>query len=135
MEKITAQEALHRLTERYKVKIMNGERKKLAGLDINDYVSVFRRGSEVTILEYCQVDDTLAGTLMKHKQEIFEQIDGATDIILLIIVAKGIVLMLEDINMLESFVNLLGEDANFYWGMENEDTIDFKVKMEVYIIK
>lgn len=135
MEKITAQEALHRLTKRYKEKILNGERKKLAGLDINDYVSVFRRGSEVTILEYCQVDDTLAGALMKHKQEIFEQIDGATDIILLIIVAKGIVLMLEDINMLESFVNLLGEDANFYWGMENEDTIDFKVKMEVYIIK
>lgn len=135
MEKITAQEALHRLTERYKEKIMNGERKKPTGLDINDYVSVFRRGSEVTILEYCQVDDTLAGTLMSHKQEIIEQIDGATDIILLIIVAKSLALMLEDINMLESFVNLLGESANFCWGMENEDTIDFKVKMEVYIIK
>jgi len=61
MEKITAQEALHRLAERYKEKILNNERKNLIGLDINDYASVFRRGSEVTILEYYQEEDSLAG--------------------------------------------------------------------------
>ena len=50
MEKITAQEALHRLAERYKEKIINDKRKNLIGLDINDYASIFRCGSEVTVL-------------------------------------------------------------------------------------
>lgn len=39
MEKITAQEALGRLAERYKAQFMNDERKPLIGLDINDYAS------------------------------------------------------------------------------------------------
>lgn len=67
MEKITAQEALHRLAERYNEKIISGERKSLVGLDINDYASIFRRKSEVSIMEYYQEKDTLAGTLMSHK--------------------------------------------------------------------
>lgn len=48
MEIITAQEALHRLAGRYNEKILNNERKNMIGLDINDYASVFRHGSEVT---------------------------------------------------------------------------------------
>ena len=35
MEKITAQEALHRFAERYKEKIINGERKNLTGGSLN----------------------------------------------------------------------------------------------------
>ena len=135
MEKITAQEALHRLAERYKEKIINGERKNLIGLDINDYASIFRRGSEVTVIEYFQEEDSLAGTLMNHKQEIMEQVEGATDIILQVTAAKSHVLMMEDMNELAAFVDLLGEDVNFYWGIEYEETTAFKVKIEVYIVR
>ena len=135
MEKITAQEALHCFAERYKKKIKNNESKPLIGLDINDYASVFRRGSEVTIMEYYQEEDTLAGTLMSHKQEIIEQVEGATDIILQVIAAKNHVLMMEDMNELAAFVDLLGEGVNFYWGIENEETTAFKVKIEIYIVK
>lgn len=135
MEKITAQEALHCFAERYKKKIKNNESKPLIGLDINDYAGVFRRGSEVTIMEYYQEEDTLAGTLMSHKQEIIEQVEGATDIILQVIAAKSHVLMMDDMNELAAFVDLLGEDVNFYWGIEYEETTAFKVKIEVYIIK
>ena len=135
MEKITAQEALHRLAERYKEKILNNERKNLIGLDINDYASVFRRGNEVTTLEYYQEEDSLAGTLMNHKQEIMEQEEGATDIMLQVIAAKSHVLMMEDMNELAAFVDLLGDGVNFYWGIENEETTAFKVKIEIYIVK
>lgn len=134
MEKIGTQEALHRFAERYKEKIINGERKNLIGLDLNDYASVFRRGSEVTILEFYQ-EDSLAGTLMNHKQEIMEQVEGATDIMLQVIAAKSHVLMMEDMNELAAFVDLLGERVNFYWGIENEETTAFKVKIEIYIVK
>lgn len=135
MEKISTQEALHRFAEQYKEKIINGERKNLIGLDLNDYASVFRRGSEVTILEYYQEEDSLAGTLMDHKQEIMEQVEGATDIMLQVIAAKNHVLMMEDMNELAAFVDLLGEDVNFYWGIEYEETAAFKVKIEVYIVR
>ena len=135
MEKITAQEALHRLTERYNEKIISGERKRLVGLDINDYASIFRRKSEVSIMEYYQEKDTLAGTLMSHKQEIIEEAEGASDVMLQVIAAKSHVLMIEDVNELAAFVGLLGENVNFYWGVEYEETSLFKVKIEVYIIK
>lgn len=135
MEKITAQEALHRLAERYNEKIISGERKSLVGLDINDYASIFRRKSEVSIMEYYQEKDTLAGTLMSHKQEIIEEVEGASDVMLQVIAAKSHVLMIEDVNELAAFVGLLGEDVNFYWGVEYEETSLFKVKIEVYIIK
>ena len=135
MEKITAQEALHRLAERYNEKIMSGERKSLVGLDINDYASIFRRKSEVSIMEYYQEKDTLAGTLMSHKQEIIEEAEGASDVMLQVIAAKSHVLMIEDVNELAAFVGLLGENVNFYWGVEYEETSLFKVKIEVYIIK
>ena len=118
MEKITAQEALHRLTERYNEKIISGERKSLVGLDINDYASIFRRKSEVSIMEYYQEKDTLAGTLMSHKQEIIEEAEGASDVMLQVIAAKSHVLMIEDVNELAAFVGLLGESVNFYWGVE-----------------
>ena len=135
MEKITAQEALHRLAERYNEKIISGERKSLVGLDINDYASIFRRKSEVSIMEYYQEKDTLAGTLMSHKQEIIEEAEGASDVVLQVIAAKSHVLMIEDVNELAAFVGLLGENVNFYWGVEYEETSLFKVKIEVYIIK
>ena len=135
MEKITAQEALHRLAERYNEKIISGERKSLVGLDINDYASIFRRKSEVSIMEYYQEEDTLAGTLMIHKQEIIEEVEGASDVMLPVIAAKSHVLMIEDVNELAAFVGLLGENVNFYWGVEYEETSLFKVKIEVYIIK
>ena len=135
MEKITAQEALHRLAERYNEKIISGERKSLVGLDINDYASIFRRKSEVSIMEYYQEKDTLAGTLMSHKQEIIEEVEGASDVMLQVIAAKSHVLMIEDVNELAAFVVLLGENVNFYWGVEYEETSLFKVKIEVYIIK
>lgn len=135
MEKITAQEALHRLAERYNEKIISGERKSLVGLDINDYASIFRRKSEVSIMEYYQEEDTLAGTLMIHKQEIIEEVEGASDVMLQVIAAKSHVLMMEDMNELVAFVGLLGEDVNFYWGVECEETSLFKAKIEVYIIK
>lgn len=135
MEKITAQEALHRLAERYNEKIISGERKSLVGLDINDYASIFRRKSEVSIMEYYQEKDTLAGTLMSHKQEIIEEAEGASDVMLQVIAAKSHVLMIEDVNELAAFVVLLGENVNFYWGVEYEETSLFKVKIEVYIIK
>ena len=135
MEKITAQEALHRLAERYNEKIISGERKSLVGLDINDYASIFRRKSEVSIMEYYQEKDTLAGTLMSHKQEIIEEAEGASDVMLQVIAAKSHVLMIEDVNELAAFVGLLGENVNFYWGVEYEETSLFKVKIEVYIIK
>ena len=135
MEKITAQEALHRLAERYNEKIIRGERKSLVGLDINDYASIFRRKSEVSIMEYYQEKDTLAGTLMSHKQEIIEEAEGASDVMLQVIAAKSHVLMIEDVNELAAFVGLLGENVNFYWGVEYEETSLFKVKIEVYIIK
>lgn len=135
MEKITAQEALHRLAERYNEKIISGERKSLVGLDIKDYASIFRRKSEVSIMEYYQEKDTLAGTLMSHKQEIIEEAEGASDVMLQVIAAKSHVLMIEDVNELAAFVGLLGENVNFYWGVEYEETSLFKVKIEVYIIK
>ena len=135
MEKITAQEALHRLAERYNEKIISGERKSLVGLDINDYASIFRRKSEVSIMEYYQEKDTLAGTLMSHKQEIIEEAEGTSDVMLQVIAAKSHVLMIEDVNELAAFVGLLGENVNFYWGVEYEETSLFKVKIEVYIIK
>lgn len=135
MEKITAQEALHCLAERYKDKILNNERKNQIGLDINDYASVFLSSSEVTILEYYQNKDTLIGTLMNHKQEILEQVEGASDIILQIIAAESQVLMMDDLNELADFVDLLGDKVNFYWGIEYEETSEFKVKIEVYIVK
>ena len=135
MEKITAQEALHRLAERYNEKIISGERKSLVGLDINDYASIFRRKSEVSIMEYYQEKDTLAGTLMSHKQEIIEEAEGASDVMLQVIAAKSHVLMIEDVNELAAFVGLLGENVNFYWGVEYEETSLFKMKIEVYIIK
>ena len=135
MEKITAQEALHRLAERYNEKIISGERKSLVGLDMNDYASIFRRKSEVSIMEYYQEKDTLAGTLMSHKQEIIEEAEGASDVMLQVIAAKSHVLMIEDVNELAAFVGLLGENVNFYWGVEYEETSLFKVKIEVYIIK
>lgn len=135
MEKITAQEALHRLAERYNEKIISGERKSLVGLDINDYASIFRRKSEVSIMEYYQEKDMLAGTLMSHKQEIIEEAEGASDVMLQVIAAKSHVLMIEDVNELAAFVGLLGENMNFYWGVEYEETSLFKVKIEVYIIK
>ena len=135
MEKITAQEALHRLAERYNEKIISGERKSLVGLDINDYASIFRRKSEVSIMEYYQEEDTLAGTLMSHKHEIIEEVEGASDVMLQVIAAKSHVLMIEDVNELAAFVGLLGENVNFYWGVEYEETSLFKVKIEVYIIK
>ena len=135
MEKITAQEALHRLAERYNEKIISGERKSLVGLDINDYASIFRRKSEVSIMEYYQEEDTLARTLMIHKQEIIEEVEGASDVMLQVIAAKSHVLMIEDVNELAAFVGLLGENVNFYWGVEYEETSLFKVKIEVYIIK
>ena len=135
MEKITAQEALHRLAERYNEKIISGERKSLVGLDIKDYASIFRRKSEVSIMEYYQEKDTLAGTLMIHKQEIIEEVEGASDVMLQVIAAKSHVLMIEDVNELAAFVGLLGENVNFYWGVEYEETSLFKVKIEVYIIK
>ena len=135
MEKITAQEALHRLAERYNEKIISGERKSLVGLDINDYASIFRRKSEVSIMEYYQEKDTLAGTLMSHKQEIIEEAEGASDVMLQVIAAKSHVLMIEDVNELAAFVGLLGENVNFYWGVEYEETSLFTVKIEVYIIK
>lgn len=135
MEKIAAQEALHRLAERYNEKIISGERKSLVGLDIKDYASIFRRKSEVSIMEYYQEKDTLAGTLMSHKQEIIEEAEGASDVMLQVIAAKSHVLMIEDVNELAAFVGLLGENVNFYWGVEYEETSLFKVKIEVYIIK
>lgn len=135
MEKITAQEALHRLAERYNEKIISGERKSPVGLDIKDYASIFRRKSEVSIMEYYQEKDTLAGTLMSHKQEIIEEAEGASDVMLQVIAAKSHVLMIEDVNELAAFVGLLGENVNFYWGVEYEETSLFKVKIEVYIIK
>ena len=135
MENITAQQALHRLAERYNEKIISGERKSLVGLDINDYASIFRRKSEVSIMEYYQEKDTLAGTLMSHKQEIIEEAEGASDVMLQVIAAKSHVLMIEDVNELAAFVGLVGENVNFYWGVEYEETSLFKVKIEVYIIK
>ena len=134
MEKIIAQEALRRFAERHKEKILNNERKNLIGLDLNDYASVFRHSSEVTILEYYQDEDTLAGTLMNHKQEIMEQVEGATDIILQVIASKNHVLMMEDMNELAAFVELLGEGVNFFWGIEYEETTAFKVKIEIYLL-
>lgn len=63
MEKITAQEALYRLTERYKEKVACGERKKPTRLDINDYTGIFQSGSEVAVLECFQEGETMEGTL------------------------------------------------------------------------
>ena len=135
MERITTKEALRRFEERYKEQILNNERKNLIGLDLNDYASVFLRGSEVTILEYYQDEDTLTGTLMSHKQEILEQVKGATDIILQVIAANSHELMMKDMDELADFVDLLGKNVNIYWDLEYEETSEFKVKIEVYIVK
>lgn len=135
MEKITAQEALRRFVVRYEEKVKSGERKELIGLDINDYARVFRRGSEVTILEYDQEGDSLAGTLMGHKQEIIDQMEGATDIMLKVIAAESHVLMMDDMNELAAFVDLLGDEVNICWDIEYEKTSEFKVKIEVYIVR
>ena len=72
---------------------------------------------------------------MSHKQEIIEEAEGASDVMLQVIAAKSHVLMIEDVNELAAFVGLLGENVNFYWGVEYEETSLFKVKIEVYIIK
>lgn len=135
MEKITTEEARNRLVERYRERVRKGELKELIGLDFNDYVSVFRKGSEVILLEYYQEEESLVDTLMKHKQEILEQVEGGADILLQVIASKSHELMIDDINELSGFMDLFGNDVNFHFGVETEDTSDFKVKMEVYIVK
>lgn len=135
MEKITTEEARNRLVERYRERVKKGELKELIGLDFNDYVSVFRKGSEVILLEYYQEEESLVDTLMKHKQEILEQVEGGDNILLQIITSNSHELTIDDINEMSGFMDLLGNDVNFHLGLETEDTSDFKVKMEVYIVK
>lgn len=135
MEKITAQEALYRLTERYKEKVARGERKKLTRLDINDYSGILKPGTEVIVLECFQEGETLAGTLMNHSEEILEQAKGASDIIVQLIAAESHTLMMDDMNELSIFVNMLNDNVNFYWNIDYEETTAFKVKIEVYIVK
>lgn len=135
MEKITTEEARNRIVERYRERVRKGELKELTGLDFNDYVSVFRNGSEVILLEYYQEEESLVDTLMKHKQEILEQVEGGDNILLQIITSNSHELTIDDINEMSGFMDLLGNDVNFHLGLETEDTSDFKVKMEVYIMK
>lgn len=135
MEKITTEEARNRIVERYRERVRKGELKELTGLDFNDYVSVFRNGSEVILLEYYQEEESLVDTLMKHKQEILEQVEGGDNILLQIITSNSHELTIDDINEMSGFMDLLGNDVNFHLGLETEDTSDFKVKMEVYIVK
>ena len=135
MEKITTEEARNRIVERYRERVRKGELKELTGLDFNDYVSAFRNGSEVILLEYYQEEESLVDTLMKHKQEILEQVEGGDNILLQIITSNSHELTIDDINEMSGFMDLLGNDVNFHLGLETEDTSDFKVKMEVYIVK
>lgn len=135
MEKITTEEARNRIVERYRERVRKGDLKELTGLDFNDYVSVFRNGSEVILLEYYQEEESLVDTLMKHKQEILEQVEGGDNILLQIITSNSHELTIDDINEMSGFMDLLGNDVNFHLGLETEDTSDFKVKMEVYIVK
>lgn len=80
MEKMTAKEAMQRMIDRYKQRTEADPKKKLVGLDINDYLTVFLESTDVILLEYfMQPDGTLESTMNDHQEEILEQIQGGKE--------------------------------------------------------
>lgn len=136
MEKMTAKEAMQRMIDRYKQRTEADPKKKLVGLDINDYLTVFLESTDVILLEYfMQPDGTLESTVKDHQEEILEQIQGAKSVMLHIICGNDFELLMSDVNSLASFVDMLDKNVNFYWGIDSEPSTDFKLRIEIYIIK
>ena len=136
MEKMTAKEAMQRMIDRYKQRTEADPKKKLVGLDINDYLTVFLESTDVILLEYfMKPDGTLESTMKDHQEEILGQIQGAKSVMLQIICGNDFELLMSDVNSLASFVEKLDKDVNFYWGIDSEPSMDFKLRIEIYIIK
>lgn len=97
---------------------------------------MFLESTDVILLEYfMQPDGTLESTMKEHQEEIQEQIQGAKSVMLQIICGNDCELMMSDVNSLASFVDMLDKEVNFYWGIDSEPSTDFKLRIEIYIIK
>lgn len=66
---------------------------------------------------------------------MLKQMQGAKNVMLQIICGKGFELMMSDMNRLAAFVEMLNKNVNCYWGIDNEQSDDFKLRIELYIIK
>lgn len=136
MEIMTAKDALIRMKQRYEQKCERNPKARLVGLDVNDYLRAFLESTDVIVLEYTmQPGSNLESLMEEHKQEMMEQGSGAKSLVLQIICGKGFELMMEDMNSLAAFVDLLSENTNFYWGIDREETTEFQLKVEVYVVK
>ncbi|MCM1078098.1 MAG: hypothetical protein NC414_01250 [Bacteroidales bacterium] len=136
MEKMTAKEGMRRMIDRYKQRTEATQKKELAGLGINDYLTVFLGSTDVIHREYfMQPDGTLESTMKEHQEEILEHIQGAKNAMLQIVCGNDFELMTSGVNSLASFADMPDKNMNFYWGMDREPSTDFKLRIEVYIIK
>lgn len=134
--KMTAKEAMQRMLERYMQTTEKDPKKKLVGLDINDYLSVFLDSTDVILMEYTMPDGcTLKSTLIEHKEEILDYVKGVKSVMLQVICGSDFELMMDDMNGFAAFVDLLDCNVNFYWGIDSEDSTEFKVKIEAYVVK
>lgn len=109
---------------------------KYVGRDINDYQTVFLEGTDVILMEYfMQPDGTLESTLKKCLEDMLEQIHDAKNVMLQIIYDKDFKLIMDDMNALSAFAEQLDKNVNFYCSIDNEISSDFKLCIDLYIIK
>lgn len=125
---MTAKEAMQRMIKRY--------RQKHVGRDINDYQTVFLEGTNVIFMEYFMpLDGTLESTLKECQEGMLEQIYDVKNVMLQIICGKDFKLIMNDMNALSAFAEQIDKNVNVYCSIDNETSSDFKLCIDLYIIK
>lgn len=124
------------MIERCRQRTEANSESKWVGRDINDYQTVFLEGTNVILMEYfMQPDGTWESTLKECQEGMLEQIHDAKNVMLQIICGKDFKLIMNDMNALSAFAEQLDKNINFYCSIDNEISSDFKLCIELYIIK
>lgn len=136
MKRLTAKEAMQRVVERYNRKCDSKKKATFLGIDISDFLTVFLESTDVVLLEYFVVPGMdLEHVLMEHQTEIITETKNAKNVMLQIFNGRNANLKMDDMNGLNAIVNKLDENVNFYWGIEKEDDVDYRHRIEIYIAK
>ena len=124
---ITPQQALE--------EIRRGHLGQLKGQDEHGFTFVFDDANEVLLLTYYIDRETIPMAVIKENEtEIREHADHAKGAMLQLICGKNYKLSMDDIPVVNMVETLFPEHTAFSWDVDYSETMDYKLRIDLYIV-
>ncbi len=124
---ISPQEAIER--------VRKGHLGQLKGLDVHDFTHVFDNADEVTLLSFSKNKPASPlDVIQENETEIRESTARAKAAMVQLHCGKGNTLSMDDMRFLDIVMSLFPEDIEFSWDVEDSDSADDMLRLDLYVI-